>query len=76
MILHFIGGRDDGLVLDLDDPPPGWCWTEDLRPPMPDTLEMHSCRANRAVYRLTAASVDECTYQLDPTLTAEYKSRR
>lgn len=75
MILTFVGGLSCGEHIDTDEP--GWWWGGELEsiPPAPQVIEMHSHPANRTAYRLVKATPDECTYQIDPGLTAAFRHR-
>lgn len=72
MLVHLIGGRSDGMVIDTEKPDMGWCWNNDEfgGNMLPDTLRCHAARANRTVYRLCRAEAGEGWYQIDREETA------
>lgn len=74
MIVHLIGGRSCGEVIDTEGPG-AWAGTELESLPLPAVLEVHSARANRTAYRMRRATSTEVWYQIDPELTAAYRAR-
>jgi hypothetical protein len=68
VIVKLIGGISDGLTLDTDLPPRGWCG-EWFTLPVPNVLRVHVARPNRTVYRLASATPDEAIYRIDPAAT-------
>jgi hypothetical protein len=75
VIIHLVGGRDDGQRIDLDHPDPGMI-LNGLTVPLPERIWCHVHPANRAVYRMVRATPDECTYQIDVEATAAYRARK